>query len=60
MPEIVARIHEAGLPVWGFTARVEFAKNSVEEYLHSLIEMGVDGIFADHPDLLRNYVDGLA
>jgi glycerophosphoryl diester phosphodiesterase len=60
MPEIVARIHEAGLPAWGFTARVEFAKNSVEEYLHLLIETGVDGIFADHPDLLRNYVDGLA
>ena len=60
MPEIVARIHDAGLPAWGFTARVEFAKNSVEEYLHLLIETGVDGIFADHPDLLRTYVDGLA
>lgn len=59
-PELVARIHEAGLPVWGFTARVEFAKNSVEEYFHQLIETGVDGIFADHPDLLRNYVEGLA
>jgi len=59
-PELVARIHEAGLPVWGFTARVEFAKNSVEEYFHHLIETGVDGIFADHPDLLQNYVEGLA
>lgn len=59
-PELVARIHDVGLPVWGFTARVEFAKNSVEEYLHALIETGVDGIFADHPDLLRNYVEGLA
>lgn len=59
-PELVARIHEAGLPVWGFTARVEFAKNSVEEYLHHLIDTGVDGIFADHPDLLRTYVEGLA
>lgn len=60
MPEIVARIHAAALPVWGFTARVEFAENSVEEYLHKLIETGVDGIFADHPDLLRKYVEGLA
>jgi glycerophosphoryl diester phosphodiesterase len=60
MPEIVARGHDKGLPVWGFTARVEFAKNTVEEYLHNLIETGVDGIFADHPDLLRKYVDGLA
>jgi glycerophosphoryl diester phosphodiesterase len=59
-PELVARIHEAGLPVWGFTARVEFAKNSVEEYFHHLIETGVDGIFADHPDLLLKYVEGLA
>ncbi len=60
MPEIVARGHEAGLPVWGFTARVEFAENSVEEYFHHLIETGVDGIFADHPDLLLRYVEGLA
>jgi glycerophosphoryl diester phosphodiesterase len=59
-PELVARIHEAGLPVWGFTARVEFAKNSVEEYFHHLIETGVDGIFADHPDLLLGYVGGHA
>lgn len=60
MPEIVARAQAEGLPVWGFTARVEFAKNSVEEYLHKLIDTGVDGIFANHPDLLRRYVEGLA
>lgn len=60
MPEIVARGHAAGLSVWGFTARVEFAENSVEEYFHHLIETGVDGIFADHPDLLLKYVEGLA
>lgn len=60
LPEIVERAHAKNLPVWGFTARVEFAENSVEEYLHNLIETGVDGIFADHPDLLRRYVDGLA
>lgn len=59
-PELVGRIHAAGLPVYGFTARVEFAENSVEEYFHHLIETGVDGIFADHPDLLRQYVEGLA
>jgi glycerophosphoryl diester phosphodiesterase len=59
-PELVARLHDAGLPVFGFTARVEFAENSVEEYFHHLIETGVDGIFADHPDLLLKYVHGLA
>jgi len=58
--DLVDRVHEAGLPAWGFTARAEFAQNSVEEYYHHLIETGVDGIFADHPDLLRNYVEGLA
>jgi glycerophosphoryl diester phosphodiesterase len=59
-PDLVQQVHDAGLPVWGFTARVEFAQNSVEEYFHHLIETGVDGIFADHPDLLRSYVEGLA
>jgi glycerophosphoryl diester phosphodiesterase len=60
MPELVARAHAEGLPVWGFTARAEFAENSVEEYYHELIETGVDGIFADHPDLLLKYVEGYA
>lgn len=60
MPQIVAKVHDAGLPAYGFTARVEFAKTSVEEYFHKLFETGVDGIFADHPDLLLTYVDGLA
>lgn len=59
-PDLVSQVHAAGLPVWGFTARAEFAENSVEEYYHHLIETGVDGIFADHPDLLRSYVEGLA
>lgn len=58
--DLVATIHQAGLLVYGFTARAEFAENSVEEYYHQLIETGVDGIFADHPDLLLNYVEGLA
>lgn len=59
-PEVVELVHAAGLQAWGFTARAEFAENSVEEYYHHLIETGVDAIFADHPDLLRNYVEGLA
>ena len=58
--DLVSMVHDAGLPVWGFTARAEFAENSVEEYYHHLIETGVDGIFVDHPDLLRSYVEGLA
>ena len=59
-PELVGRIHDHGLPVYGFTARVEFAENSVEEYFHNLIDTGVNGIFVDHPDLLLRYVEGLA
>jgi glycerophosphoryl diester phosphodiesterase len=58
--DLVAMAHERGLPVYGWTARAEEAETSVEEYLHELISTGVDGIFADHPDLLRNYVDGLS
>lgn len=59
-PDLVGLIHAKGLPVWGFTARAEWAENSVEEYYHRLIETGVDGIFTDHPDLLLKYVEGLA
>lgn len=54
------RAHERGLQVLTYTARVERAENSVEEYYHDIVSTGVDGIFADQPDLLRNFVDGLA
>jgi glycerophosphoryl diester phosphodiesterase len=49
----VGRCHEVGLQVWAYTARAEEATTSIDEYYESIIETGVDAIFADHPDLLR-------
>lgn len=49
-----------GLQVYTYTAAVENAVNSIEEYYHRIVSTGVDGIFADQPDLLRNFVAGLA
>jgi glycerophosphoryl diester phosphodiesterase len=58
-PELVTLAHEHSQPVYAWTARAEEAETSVEEYFHGLISTGVDGIFADHPDLLLNFVEGL-
>lgn len=49
----VGQCHKAGLQVWAYTARAEEATTSIDEYYERIIEMGVDAIFADHPDLLR-------
>lgn len=57
---LVQQAHERGLLVYTWTARVEQAKYSVEEYFHHFVELGTDGVFADHPDLFRAFVDGLA
>lgn len=58
--DFVQRAKNLGLEVFTYTARVEEAVNSVEEYYHHIVSTGVDGIFADQPDLLRNFVGGLA
>lgn len=58
--DFVARAKAHGLEVYAYTARVEQASNSVEEYYHHIVSTEVDGIFADQPDLLRNFVSGLA
>ncbi len=57
---LVRRVHKRGLKIFTWTARVEDAEFSVEEYYHHWAESGVDGVFADQPDLLRNVVDALA
>ena len=57
---LVGQAHHRGLLVYTWTARAEEAKNSVEEYYHHFVELGADGVFADHPDLFRGFVDGLA
>ena len=57
---LVQRAHALGLTVYTWTARVEEALYSVEEYFQHFINTGADGIFVDHPDLLLNYVGGHA
>jgi len=57
---LVTQANDRGLLVYTWTARAEEAKNSVEEYFHHFVELGTDGVFADHPDLFRGFVDGLA
>jgi len=58
--DLVAQAHARGLSVYTWTARAEDAKFSVEEYYHHFVELGTDGVFADHPDLFRDFVAGLA
>ncbi len=49
--------HEAGLVIWAYTARVEKAETTIEAYYEKIIQTGVDGIFADQPDLLRRVLN---
>jgi glycerophosphoryl diester phosphodiesterase len=50
----------AGLMVYGWTLRAEDAIASVDEYFGKVAESGLQAIFVDQPDLLRQIVDGLA
>ena len=53
----VPTCHALGLKVWVYTARAEKATTTIEAYYEELIQTGVDGIFADQPDLLRRVLD---
>jgi len=57
---VVERSKALGFTVYVWTARVEQALYSVEEYLQHFIDTDADGIFADHPDLLLGHVAGRA
>jgi glycerophosphoryl diester phosphodiesterase len=46
----------AGLRVFTWTARAEEAQFSVEEYFQHFVDLNVDGIFADQPDLFVNFL----
>jgi len=48
--------HQIGLKIWVYTARAEDAETSIEAYYEEIIRTGVDGIFADQPDLLRRVI----
>lgn len=49
----VEKTHQLGKEIWVYTARAEQAETSIEEYYLKIVDTGVDGIFADQPDLLR-------
>jgi glycerophosphoryl diester phosphodiesterase len=55
--DLVSEAHQRGLSVYTWTARAEEAKYSVDEYYHHFVELGTEGVFADHPDLFRAFVD---
>lgn len=62
-PEFVAAAQEAGLEVHPFTFRADQLPQNVKSY-DALLDlfvrsMRVDGVFTDHPDLTRRYVDAL-
>jgi glycerophosphoryl diester phosphodiesterase len=48
-----------GLKVFIWTARAEDAEESTDEYFAKFVLSGADGVFADHPDLLREVADGI-
>ncbi len=58
--DFVARAKALGLKVFTYTARIETAQGDVESWFEKLVLSGVDGIFADQPDLLIKTVTRLA
>ncbi|MDE0868212.1 MAG: glycerophosphodiester phosphodiesterase family protein [Aquiluna sp.] len=57
--DLVARAKKIGLEIYAFTARLETAEGNVEKWFERLVSTGVDGIFADQPDLLLKTVADL-
>jgi glycerophosphoryl diester phosphodiesterase len=62
-PEFVVAAQEAGLEVHPFTFRADALPRGVSSY-RALLDrfirsMRVDGVFTDHPDITRRYVDAL-
>jgi glycerophosphoryl diester phosphodiesterase len=62
-PEFVVSAQEAGLEVHPFTFRADKLPGNVKSYQALLDQfirrMRVDGVFTDHPDITRRYVDAL-
>jgi glycerophosphoryl diester phosphodiesterase len=55
-PQVVQKAKALSLPIYVFTARVEFAKDSIAKYFDAIIDADVDGVFADQPDLLLQHL----
>ncbi len=58
--DFVSRAKALGLKVFTYTARIETAQGDLESWFEKLVLSGVDGIFADQPDLLIKTVTRLA
>jgi len=58
--EAIELAHNLGLLIYGWTLKAEDATASVDEYFAKVALSGLDGIFVDQPDLLRQIVDGSA
>ncbi len=58
--DMVAEARKRGLSLYSWTVRAEDAPASVEEYFAQFVMAGLDGLFVDQPDLMRQVVDGLA
>ncbi len=63
-PEFVVAAQESGLVVHPFTFRADALPRGVNSY-RALLDrfvrtMEVDGVFTDHPDLTRRYVDAMS
>lgn len=56
----IERAKQLGLALYGWTLKAEDATNSVDDYFAKISQAGLDGIFVDQPDLLREIVDGTA
>ena len=57
---LVQRAKALGVTLYAYTARVETAQGDVESWFEKLAKSGVDGIFADQPDVMLKTVAALA
>lgn len=55
-PGLVELAKGLGLSVYGYTAAIETAEGATISWFEKLIETGVDGLFADQPDVLIKVV----
>ena len=54
--DLVPSAKNLGLKVFAYTARVETAEGDVSSWFERLIDTGIDGLFADQPDVLIKVV----
>ncbi|MCF8528924.1 MAG: hypothetical protein K9G13_05170 [Aquiluna sp.] len=54
--DVVGMAKDLGLKVFAYTARIETAEGEVGTWFERLIDSGIDGLFADQPDVLLKVV----